>query len=92
MLWVGYGSLRKRLEQMSRGDDRIKHYFVSARTPDELYRLTDDPKEQHNLIDEHHDVAVKLASRFGASFFRRGRASSLQGVQGKYELASGSVE
>jgi arylsulfatase A-like enzyme len=54
--------------------------------PDELYHLTDDPKEAHNLIDEHPDVAQELTRRFG-TFYTRGRQPAVKGVQGRYEVA-----
>lgn len=60
--------------------------------PDELYDLVSDPRERRNLIDEHHEEAVRLAGLFGSHFLRRGRTSAVKGVQGKYEVASGSVE
>jgi arylsulfatase A-like enzyme len=64
--------------------------------PDELYDLTADPREQHNLIDERHDLAARLAGRFGPTYFRaRGQqriVSVIKGVQGAYEVASGAVE
>jgi arylsulfatase A-like enzyme len=59
--------------------------------PDELYRLADDPREQANLIDEHPEEAQRLSAKFG-SLFRRGSVTAVKGVQGKYEMASGSVE
>jgi arylsulfatase A-like enzyme len=61
--------------------------------PDELYDLQADPRERTNLIDTHHDVAGRLAARFGPAYFRRqGPVASIKGVQGAYEVASGSVE
>ena len=38
MVWVGYGPLRVRLEQRARSDQKVKHYFASAQTVDELCR------------------------------------------------------
>lgn len=63
--------------------------------PDELYNLVDDPGECVNLIDERPEVARRLSETFG-SYFRLGSemgTSGVQekGIQGKYELASGSV-
>ncbi len=61
--------------------------------PDELYHLLDDPRETKNLIDEHPEEATRLASQFGSYFRRKGSGPiSVKGVQGKYEMASGSVE
>jgi arylsulfatase A-like enzyme len=58
---------------------------------DELYHLIDDPRERDNLIDAHHDEAQRLSSMFGG-YFRRVKSRVVKGVQGEYELASGSVE
>ena len=60
--------------------------------PDELYDLAADPRERHNLIDEHPGEAVRLAGAYGSAFFRRGRSGAVKGIQGRYEVASGSVE
>ncbi len=60
--------------------------------PDELYHMPSDPKEQNNLVDERADVAQRLGGQFGQYFFRRQRSPAIKGIQGKYELASGSVE
>jgi arylsulfatase A-like enzyme len=61
--------------------------------PDELYDLAADPRERTNLVDSAHDVAARLATRFGASYFRRqSRVSTIKGIQGAYEVASGAVE
>lgn len=59
--------------------------------PDELYNLSEDPKEQRNLIDAHPQEAVRLARAFGA-YFRRGASQAVKGLQGKYELASSGIE
>ena len=60
---------------------------------DELYNLIDDPRETSNLIDEHPQEAQRLASGFGAYFRRRGSGPiSVKGVQGKYEMGSGSID
>jgi hypothetical protein len=61
--------------------------------PDELYDLVADPRERANLIDDHPDVATRLAGRFGPSYFRRRQpVLQVKGVQGAYEVASGVVE
>jgi arylsulfatase A-like enzyme len=78
------------------GVDRVvrdaKHSLIlrPEGEPDELYDLTEDPREQHNLIDERHEVAVELARRFGRPFFRR-RPPQIHGVQGKYEILAGTA-
>lgn len=60
--------------------------------PDELYDLIADPRERDNLIDERHEVAVALASRFPRAFFRHGgRTPRIQGVQGRYEIQAGTL-
>ncbi len=58
---------------------------------DELYHLSEDPRETRNLIDERHEEAVNLSSRFGA-YWRRIPTPHVKGVQGRYEVASGVVE
>lgn len=58
---------------------------------DELYHLIDDPQERNNLIDAHHEEAQRLSSKFGG-YFRRAKSTVIKGIQGEYELASGSVE
>jgi arylsulfatase A-like enzyme len=61
------------------------------REPDELYHLLEDPGERTNLIDEYPEEARRLARMFG-SYFRKGGAQvEVKGIQGKYEMASGSV-
>ena len=76
------------------GDGRAWSLILRpAGAPDELYELTADPREHPNLIDDHHDVAARLAGRFGATYFRRqARVTAAKGVQGAYEVASGAVE
>jgi len=59
--------------------------------PDELYNLLDDPRERVNLIDQHPDEARRLAACFGRVFRRKDAQVAVKGIQGKYELASGSV-
>ncbi len=59
--------------------------------PDELYNLSDDPHEQHNLIDEHPTEARRLAAQFG-NIFRQEVPRVIKGVQGEYEMASAAVE
>lgn len=60
--------------------------------PDELYDLTADPRERVNLIDKYPQEAIRLASRFGTYFRKAGVSGVVKGVQGDYEMASGSVE
>lgn len=59
--------------------------------PDELYHLTEDLRETNNLIDDRHEQAQRLSAMFG-SYFRRAPAKEIKGIQGRYEMASGSVE
>lgn len=60
--------------------------------PDELYNLDEDPKEKNNLIDRFPEEAIRLSSMFG-SYFRNRRAKNIvKGVQGRYEMGSGSIE
>jgi len=73
-------------------DKRWSYVARPAGEPDELYDLVADPRERNNVIDEHSGEAVRLASRFG-SYFRKVRGSGVvKGVQGTYEMASGSVD
>ncbi len=64
---------------------------------DELYNLVKDPKEQNNLIDDYPEEAKRLSSMFGL-YFRRirgkviGGTSDKRGIQGKYEVASGTIK
>ena len=61
----------------------------------ELYHLIEDPHERVNLIAECPDEARRLKHAFGTYFRLRNLPAVSQtqtkGVQGKYELASGSV-
>jgi arylsulfatase A-like enzyme len=57
--------------------------------PDELYNLELDPRERTNLIDQHPEEARRLVSHFGHLF--RGKGQVIKGIQGQYEMASGSV-
>ena len=67
--------------------DRDRLCFVE---PDELYNLKEDPRETENVIDEHHEEAQRLSSMFG-DYFRRAPSTIVKGIQGRYEMASGSV-
>ncbi|MBE9472967.1 MAG: sulfatase [Chloroflexi bacterium] len=60
--------------------------------PDELYNLVDDPRERSNLIDQCPEEAYRLARAFGSHFRQSGAQVTVKGIQGKYEVASGSVE
>jgi arylsulfatase A-like enzyme len=59
--------------------------------PDELYNLLKDSKERINLIDENPEEAQRLSSLFG-QYYRRASVRVVKGVQGRYEVASGSIE
>lgn len=59
--------------------------------PDELYDLKSDPRERNNVIDKYHDEAVLLAGKF-SNYFRDKPINEIKGLQGKYEMTSGSVE
>ena len=64
-----------------------------AGEPDELYDLTADRGERRNLIDAHPEIATTLARSFGSLYYRSGApVATVKGVQGAYEVASGSVE
>jgi arylsulfatase A-like enzyme len=60
--------------------------------PDELYNLDEDPREKNNLIDKYPEEAIRLSSMFGSYFRNRKTKRIVKGVQGKYEMGSGSVE
>jgi arylsulfatase A-like enzyme len=64
--------------------------------PDELYNLVEDPRERVNLIDRYPEEAVRLARAFGSVFRLESQPgishTEVKGIQGKYELASGSIE
>ncbi len=57
---------------------------------DELYCLRDDPRETRNLIDQHPEVAGRLAASFGAAFAVSGRP--IKGLQGSFEVAHTAAE
>ena len=59
--------------------------------PDELYDLESDPRERNNVIDKYHNEALLLAKKF-SNYFRDNPVKEIKGLQGKYEMASGSVE
>ena len=56
---------------------------------DELYHLENDPQEGHNLIDQHRDVAQRLAAKFGAVYTVAPRP--LKGLQASFEVADTPV-
>jgi arylsulfatase A-like enzyme len=56
---------------------------------DELYNLRADPRETRNLIDEQHHEAQRLSAKFGV-YWRRAPVT-IKGIQGRYEVSSGSV-
>jgi len=58
--------------------------------PDELYNLIKDSREKVNLIDEYPEEAQRLSSLFGL-FFRRVEGRTVKGIQGSYEVASGTT-
>ena len=71
------------------------------REVDELYDLSADPHEQFNLIDRFPDIATDLVRKFGSKYYGSGHGSfgssrvpiaAVHGVQGAYEVASGSVD
>ena len=62
-----------------------------AGQPDELYDLEADPRERRNLIDQHPEEAMRLAGQFGR-IYRKEERRRIRGLQGEYELASGTVD
>ena len=74
-------------------DDHWSLVLRPADEPDELYDLTADRGERRNLIDAHPEIATALARSFGSLYYRSGApVATVKGVQGAYEVASGSVE
>ena len=79
-------------------DQRWSYICRPEGEPDELYDLLRDPGEEHNLVDEHPDEAVRLAGAFGSHYglgLAMGRfgdyrgelaATAVKGVQGRYEV------
>jgi arylsulfatase A-like enzyme len=57
--------------------------------PDELYNLVEDPGERHNVIDEHPEVAQRLAAMFGSLYLKE--VSAVKGIQGRYEVADSAA-
>ena len=74
-------------------DKRWSLVLRPAGQPDELYDLQADPQERQNLIDQARPEAERLARQYGRVFFRStgGEPTQLKGIQGAYEMASGSV-
>ncbi|MBX6772643.1 MAG: sulfatase [Chloroflexi bacterium] len=72
-------------------DQRWSLILRPEQEPDELYDLLEDPRERQNLIDRYPEEARRLASAYGRTFFRRGRPTVIKGIQGQYEMSSGSV-
>jgi arylsulfatase A-like enzyme len=52
---------------------------------DELYNLREDPKERHNVIEQHRGVAGHLAAKFGPVYAIAARP--IKTVQGAFEVA-----
>ena len=61
-----------------------------GREIDELYDLKVDPKETSNVISSQRDIAKHLLSIFGSSFIKE-KLDIVEGIQGQYEMGSGSV-
>lgn len=57
--------------------------------PDELYNLVEDPREQHNLIDEHPEEAARLAAVLGPLYAVK--KVVVKGIQGRYEVGGSAV-
>ncbi len=71
-------------------DKRWSYVIRPEGEPDELYDLKNDWRETTNLIDSHYKEAQRLSAMFGG-YFRRGQVQAVKGIQGRYEMASGSV-
>jgi arylsulfatase A-like enzyme len=72
-------------------DKTWSYVLRPAGEPDELYNLIEDPRERTNLIDDHPQEARRLAAAFGSYFRQGGAPVEVKGIQGRYEMASGSV-
>lgn len=57
--------------------------------PDELYNLTEDPRERRNVIDEYPQEAARLAAAFGSLYALRGEV--VKGIQGRYEVGGSAA-
>jgi arylsulfatase A-like enzyme len=73
-------------------DQRWSYIQRPEGQPDELYDLAADAREIHNLVDHYPEEATRLANAFGSTFKRGGGQAAVKGIQGKYELASGSID
>jgi hypothetical protein len=51
--------------------------------------LVEDPGERHNVIDEHPEVAQRLAAAFGSLYLKE--VSAIKGIQGRYEVADSAA-
>ncbi|MCM8767327.1 MAG: sulfatase [Candidatus Omnitrophica bacterium] len=64
-------------------------------TPDQevdfLFNIKNDPNETENLIDKNSEIAKEFLKKFGTIFFDK-KSKTIKGIQGKYELASSSIE
>lgn len=58
--------------------------------PDELYHLSEDPREQRNIIDAHPAEVRRLVSVVGPQFFAQ-PVHQIKGLQGRWELGSATV-
>lgn len=71
-------------------DERWSYVETPGNEPDQLYDLKNDPREKENVIDKYHNEALRLAKKF-SNYFRDTPVHEVKGLQGKYEMASGSV-
>lgn len=78
-------------------DERWSLIIRPEGQPNELYDLANDWREKNNLIDRHPGEAERLRAMFGSVYFKRERPRRegqhlFRGVQGAFEVASGTVE
>jgi len=72
---------------------RDKRWSFVKRLPeekDELYDLVNDPKEQHNLIDERPEEAERLESYLDR--YTRSAAPQISSIQLRYELSGTAID
>jgi len=72
-------------------DHNWSYIQTPSNEPDELYNLDNDPREQHNLIDEYPEEAKRLTGYFG-NIFRDEIPRLIKGLKGEYEVSSAAIE
>lgn len=73
-------------------DEKWSYIRRPENEKDELYNLTEDPRETANLIEKFPGEAARLSSCYGSIFWHGAAGAQAKGIQGKYELASGDID